>query len=289
MIKGIILAIISACAYATLPVIGKMGYEQGLTAIQMLTYRFTFGFLTLAIFFLFFRRKALIPTPKLLLKCAGLGIGIYLLQSLFFFSALKYIPASTTSLLLYLYPLVVLIQSTIFLKIKFRMASFVSVVLIMIGCCLVFYDAFQRQLNMTGLLLGMAAPLAFGTYLTMSQVVLKNERPARVALYMMMFTGIGFTIINQGLGLSELNSTQLFIAILLGVLPTATAIGFLYLSMDLIGATYVSLFSSFEPAATLFLASVILGEQIVSFQIYGVVLLILGIIVPNMKVILNRS
>ncbi|PLX67692.1 MAG: hypothetical protein C0602_10070 [Denitrovibrio sp.] len=153
MVKGIILAIISACAYATLPVLGKMGYEQGLTAIQMLTYRFCFGAATLAVFFLFFRRKALIPTPKLLLKCAGLGLGLYLLQSLSFFTALKYIPASTASLLLYLYPLIVLAESTIFLKIKFRMASLVSVVLIMAGCCLVFYDAFLRQLNLTGILL----------------------------------------------------------------------------------------------------------------------------------------
>ena len=289
MIKGILLAIISACAYATLPIIGKMGYEQGLTAIQMLTYRFCFGFATLFLFFLFFRRKALIPTPRLLLKCAGLGIGLYLIQSFFFFSALSYIPASTTTLILYLYPLVVLIQSTVFLKIKFRMASLVSIIFIMLGCCLVFFDAFERELNSTGLLLALGAPITFGTYLTMSQVVLKNERPARVALYMMMFTGLGFMVINGGLGFSELNSAQLTTAIALGVIPSAIAIGFLYLSMDIIGATNVSLFSSFEPAATLLLAAALLGETIVTFQIYGVVLLILGILVPNMNLIRSKS
>lgn len=106
---------------------------------------------------------------------------------------------------------------------------------------------------------------------------------------MMMFTGLGFMALNNGLGLAELNSQQLAVAITLGVVPSAIAIGFLYLSMDLIGATYVSLFSSFEPAATLFLAAAILGEQVVPFQIYGVVLLILGIIVPNIKVILGRA
>ncbi|PLX67691.1 MAG: hypothetical protein C0602_10065 [Denitrovibrio sp.] len=122
----------------------------------------------------------------------------------------------------------------------------------------------------------------------MSQVVLKNERPAKVALYMLAFTGAGFAVINQGLGLAELNSAQLSVAIMLGVIPTAIAIGFLYLAMDLIGATYVSLFSSFEPAATLLLAAVLIGEEIVSFQIYGVVLLILGIVVPNLRIIMNK-
>jgi len=288
MINGIIMAVISACCYATLPILAKMGYEQGLNAVQMLTYRFCFGTAALALFFLLFRRRALLPTPRLLLKCAGLGIGLYMLQTMFFFSAVKYIPASTTTLVLYLYPLIVLIQSTIFLKIKFRFASFISVILIMLACCLVFYDAFLRQLNTTGLLLALGAALTFGTYLTMSQVVLKNERPASVALYMMMFTGLGFLFVNQGFGLAGATSGQLLVGLALGVVPSAMAIGLLFVSMDKIGATYVSLFSSIEPAMTLILAAVFLGETIVIYQIYGVILLILGIIIPNMKMILNK-
>lgn len=63
MIKGIILAIISACAYATLPVIGKIGYDLGLTTIQMLAYRFCFGFATLALFFLFSGERHFFPPP----------------------------------------------------------------------------------------------------------------------------------------------------------------------------------------------------------------------------------
>lgn len=125
---------------------------------------------------------------------------VYDPKHVFFISAVKYIPASTTALLLYLYPLVVLIQSTVFLKIKFRFASLLSVILIMLACCFVFYDAFERQLNTTGLLLALGAPpLTFGTYLTMSQVVLKNERPTTVALYMTAFTGLGgYMVLNGG-------------------------------------------------------------------------------------------
>ncbi|PLX68551.1 MAG: EamA/RhaT family transporter [Denitrovibrio sp.] len=289
MFRGIIYAIISATCYATLPIFAKMGFNEGLTAIQMLNFRFCIGAAVLAIFFLLFKRKALIPTPRLLLKCAGLGIGLYMLQSLFFISAVQYIPASTTALLLYLYPLVVLIQSTIFLKIKFRFASLVSVTLIMLACCFVFYDAFERQLNTTGLLFALGAPMLFGTYLTMSQVVLKNERPTTVALYMTAFTGLGYFLLNGGMDIGSLTSSQIAVGLALGIIPAALAISLLYAAIDLIGATYVSLFSSFEPAATLLFAAVLLGEDIVTFQIYGVVLLILGIILPNYKLILNRQ
>ncbi len=88
--------------------------------------------------------------------------------------------------------------------------------------------------------------------------------------------------------MANATSGQLAVGIALGIIPAAIAIALLYAAIDLIGATYVSLFSSFEPAATLLFAAVLLGEDIVTFQIYGVVLLILGIILPNYKLILNK-
>jgi drug/metabolite transporter (DMT)-like permease len=289
MLKGLILAVISAFCYATLPILAKAGYDSGMTAVQMLAYRFCFGALILAAVYLVFNRKALIPKPKLILKCAGLGIGLYMLQSMFFISAVKYIPASTTALILYIYPLIVLVQSTVFLKVKFRPASLVSAVLIICGCCLVFYDAFLRNLNMTGLLLAIGAPFTFATYLTMSQVVLKNERPASVALYILVFAGLGFALLNNGLNLGDATANQMAVAIALGVIPSAIAVSLLFAAMELTGATYVSLFSSVEPAATLFLASVFLGETIVAYQVIGVALLILGIVAPNLKVIMSKN
>lgn len=53
MLKGLVYAIISAICYATLPVFAKMGgYDVGLTAVQMLTYRFSIGgAAALAVFF----------------------------------------------------------------------------------------------------------------------------------------------------------------------------------------------------------------------------------------------
>lgn len=159
----------------------------------------------------------------------------------------------------------------------------------MAGCCLVFYDAFTRHLNITGILLGLAAPITFGINLTLSQVVLKNERPASVALYMLMFTGAGYLVVNGGLDIASATSGQLMVGIALGVVPSAIAILTLYMAIDLIGATYVSVFSSIEPAVTLILAGILLGENIVVYQIYGVLLLMLGIVMPNVKLMKKQS
>jgi drug/metabolite transporter (DMT)-like permease len=205
-----------------------------------------------------------------------------------FFRALKYIPASTTSLILYLYPLIVLIESVFLLKDKFKMSSLISIVLIMGGCCLVFYDAFLRDQNFTGILLASGAALSFGTYITMSQVVLKGENASSVALYMVSFTALAYVVINGGLGLEGMNYKQLSVGVGLGVIPSAIAVLLLYKSIEKIGAAYASIFSSFEPVATLVMAAWILGEKVVVYQIYGVALLVAGIVLPNLRFIFSK-
>jgi drug/metabolite transporter (DMT)-like permease len=283
MIKGIMAAVLSASCYATLVIFGKLGMTMGLTSVRMLTLRFMFGTLILLAFLLVTDRSALRPTKSLLAKSAFLGLFFYLGQSLMFFKSIEYIPASTASLILYLYPLAVLALSIVFLREKFKKSSLVSVLLILGGCCLVFYDAFLRSFSMTGIVYAFLAMVLFSGYLTAAQYVLKSENSTAATFYVMMFTAIGYTVLNGGTGLGGITDQQLALGIALGLIPSALAMGFLYAALKMIGAAYTSIFSSVEPVITLILAGFFLGEEIVAFQIFGVVLLMAGIIIPNLR------
>lgn len=285
MFRGIAYTIISAFCFATLVIFGKIGYSLHLEALRMLTIRFEFGALSLLIFFLITDRKALIPTKRLLTKTFVTGLGLYLWQSFMFFKAIEYIPASTASLILYVYPLMVLIISLIFLKEKFRISSFISVLLILGGCSLVFYDAFMRQISLTGVIYALVSMVLFSLYLVISQIVMKNENPMSSAFYIVLFTLCGYMMLNGGTGLEGITLPQIGLGLCLGVIPSAFAIAFLYKGIEKIGAAYFSIFSSIEPVITLILAGVFLGEKIVIYQIFGVILLIAGIIVPNLRFI----
>jgi len=283
MIKGIATAVLSASCYATLVIFGKIGMGMGLTSIHMLTLRFIFGTLILLIFLLISNRSVLRPTRSLVLKSAFVGLVFYLGQSLMFFKSIEYIPASTASLILYFYPLAVLFLSVLFLREKFRSSSLVSVLLILAGCCLVFYDAFMRSFSVTGIVYAALAMVLFSGYLIVAQYMLKTENSTSATFYVMLFTAIGYTVLNGGAGFGGLTGQQLALGFALGLIPSALAMGFLYAALKMIGAAYTSIFSSVEPVITLILAGVFLGEEIVSFQIFGVVLLMAGIIIPNMR------
>lgn len=276
---------ISACCFATLVIFCKIGYNIGLNTSNMMTIRFEFGAASLLIYFIIADRKALIPTKRLIIKTFLVGIGLYIGQSYLFIKSVQYIPASTVSLILYAYPMTVLIFSVVFLKEKFRSSSFVSVILILLGCCLVFYDAFARQINSHGIMLAVASMVLFSVYLIVSQVVMRGENPMAAVFYIVLFTMLGYIVMNGGTGFSGLTKAQLILGICLGVIPSAIAIGFQYKAISRIGAAYVSIFSSIEPVVTLILAAAMLGEKIAVYQIFGVILLIGGIVIPNLKFI----
>jgi drug/metabolite transporter (DMT)-like permease len=285
LFKGVIFSIISATCYATLPIFGKIGYQLEMDTFLMLQCRFLFAGLILGIYYAITSPKTLIATPKIILKCLILGLVFYLPQSMFFISALKYIPASTDSLILYIYPLTVLFISVVFLKERMTKSKLISVVIIIIGCCLIFYDVFLREQNMKGIMIALGAMVFFSNYLIFSQVFMKGGDPKQLTLYVALSAALGFSIINGTDEIMSLTQNQLIFSISFGLVPTALAISLLYIAIEKIGAAYASIFSSIEPAITLFLAWTVLNEDIQLIQIFGMLAIIIGIALPNLKML----
>lgn len=283
MLKGALFAVISSIMYSTLPVFGKIGYQLNLEPQQMLLCRFGFGTVILLCFLALFNRKTLKADMKLHIKAAGLGICLYVPQSFFLLYSLKYIPASTSSLVLYLYPLTVLIFSTLIFKEPFHKRYLLAVLFILAGCSLVFYDAFLRSIDFTGIAIVFCATVIFSFYLIFSQKVLKDERPITVTLYLMMYSTIGFLLTQNPAPLFRLDLSQYALLAGFGLITSVLAITFLYMSIKIIGAPLASIFSSFEPVFTVLLAYFILSEQTALIQYAGAVLIVLGVITPNIK------
>lgn len=285
MFRGLVFSLLSAVGFACLAILVKLGYRAGLTDMALLQYRFLFG---AALLFLFLSLKD--PTllrirPAALGKAAFLGLVLHGLQSAFFFKALKYIPASTTSLILYIYPVTVTILSAAFLGLKVGRTLILSLLILSVGSCLVFYDAFLREMNLLGILLAFGTTLTFSLYLILVQVFLKGEKPLSVAFYVILFTGLAFLFFNNPLQILWMDGTQFLIAVLLGLVPTAVAVVLQYRAIETIGSAYTAVFSTLEPVATVALAAVALGESVEALQWAGMVLIVAGIAAPNLETV----
>lgn len=288
MIRGLIYSVVSAVCFGMMAVLAKLGYAAGLSGREMLQYRFVFGSLLLLAVFLVRDRSRLAASPKLLAKAALLGGVLYVLQSTLFFRALETIPASTTALLFYFYPVTVTLLAAVCLKQRIDRRSAWSLALVMSGCALVFYDAFLKSLSREGLVCALGAMALFSVYLLLVQILLRGEDPLRFTFSVVVFAALAFTLWNGPAALLDPSPKRLALGLVMGLVPTALAISLLYLAVERIGSAWVSIFSTFEPVATITAAHLVLGEEVVWLQFVGAGLIIAGIVLPNACLLRTR-
>lgn len=283
--KGFIYAALSACCFGMLAVLGKLAMTHGLEAAEILQYRFGFAGLMLLAYFGLTDRSVLRARPKTLLKAAFLGIGLYPVQSFCFMSSLKYIPAATTSLILYFYPVAVTLLSALLFKTRLDRLVAISLALLVAGCGLVFFDAFLRSISQTGLTLAVASMLIFSLYLLCLEYLLVGENPRTISVYVVVATALVYTTMAPPTRFPDLDMFTKALTILLGLVPTALAVTLLYRAVELVGSAKASICSTLEPITTVLASALILGEAIVPIQVAGMALILAGIALPNLKVL----
>lgn len=285
MFQGLALSIISGICFGLLGVLAKIGYRYDIGAIELLQYRYTFAVLILLALILIKDPGLLRISRKTLAKVALLGGVISVMQSAFFFKAVEYIPASTNALIFYGYPVTVTIISVVFLKETINRKVCWSLFLVSSGCALIFYDAFMQKLHFTGLCFAVGAMLVFSVYLVLVQLLVKNEKPLKMAFYVLLFGAITFNLMEGPGPYFDLNMPRLVVGLTLGLIPTVMAITMVYKAIELIGSSYVSIFSTVEPVATIVAAYFLLNEKILALQLVGVTFIIAGIVLPNLELL----
>ena len=289
MLHGMVLALVSALAYSTLPILTKLAYQSGLDRGDMLIARFASSSLVLLAFLWIKDPKLLRVPPATLLKAALIGGGVFALQTTLFFSALELIPASTATLILYFYPLSVTAFSVLFLKMKLDRTLALSLVLVLAGCCSVIADTAGRELVFQGVLAAVGSLALYTVYLLLVQSVLRRAHPLSVTFYMLVSVTAVFCATGRPESLIDLTAYQFSLSLALGLVPTVLAISLLFLAIEKIGAARSAVVSTFEPAATILAAWLILGENVTAMQVAGLVLIVGGILLPNVKTIRDRN
>lgn len=282
---GIICAALSAVCFGMLAVLGKLAFAKGFVAAEILQYRFGIGALLLLAYFAVFNRSVLRARPKTILKAVFLGVVLYPVQSMTFMSSLKYIPAATTSLILYFYPVAVSLLSALLFKTRLDRVVLLSLLLLVAGCGLVFYDAFLRSISHTGLLLATVSMLIFSVYLIVLEVLLRGESPLTISVYCVLSAAVVYTIMCPPVRFPDLDLATKGLTLALGIVPTALAVTLLYRAVELIGSARASICSTLEPITTVLASALVLGEDVVAIQVLGMGLILAGVILPNMQVL----
>ncbi|MEA2142612.1 MAG: hypothetical protein QOI64_1042 [Solirubrobacteraceae bacterium] len=291
---GVALCLVSACGFGLMAIFAKQAYAAGLGLTALLAARFVLAASLLWALVAVRARAhaharrvgtragaaAPFPRPALRAVVAGLALGAigYAAQAGLFFSALRHIDASLTSLLLYTYPALVFCGAVALRREHVTPWKALALALASGGAALVLLGGGTGGLRAGGVALALGAGATYAVYILVAEGVV--ARIDAFVLGALVTTGAAATFLVAGVvggALTFPAGGWVWIAAI-AVLSTVVPIVTFMLGMNRVGAATASILSTVEPVVTVGLAVAIYGEALGPPQIVGGVLVLAAVV-----------
>jgi drug/metabolite transporter (DMT)-like permease len=280
-LRASLLVVVSACSFGAMAIFGRFAYAAGVDVFGVLLPRFVIASLVLWLLMRLTGRRA--PPrdrlPGLLLMGAG-----YVGQSLCYFFALNWLPAGMVALLLYLFPLFVLLLSRLLGHESLNARKIAALVLCSAGILLTIgiADAGAAKLDPRGIALGVGAALIYSVYIVAGSRITAGIDPMASTSVILTGSAAGLALIvvvrwMLGMQVALPSSAQGVAAVLaIALVSTVIAVACFVAGLRQLGSSKAALLSTLEPVVTVGLAAVFLGEALRATQLAGGALVLGG-------------
>lgn len=274
---------VAALAWATSGTLTVLAIDEGATANIIALYSEIFS--VIMVFF-----AVIIIDPRLFLIRRADFVPLLLfstitgaLFSVAWYHCIDLTSVTTAVILLCSYPSIVTIASIFLLGEKMTLAKAVALPTTFLGCVLVAeaYDLEAIRVNAVGVMLGVFTAFGAAAYYIWGKKFLRRYSPYTVAFYfaaLMLPALIVLTNPNESL-LPDLSARAWSIVFLIGLIPCTVGFFVSMVALKRIEASKASIVASLEPVMAVALAVIIVSEVVSGFQMAGVVLVIVGILI----------
>jgi drug/metabolite transporter (DMT)-like permease len=275
--KGLLLVLLSTLAYGAMPIFGKVAYAAGVTAAPLLAWRFVIATVVFA----------LIATPKSKglawrdrLRLWGIGF-VFVVNALCFFKGLETVPASTASVLVYTYPVMVTVLSGVLGFDPFTLRGLLSALLAFGGCAL---TAGTVEGGGLGVWLVLVSAFLYSIFMLLGSrfaAHLPAEATASHTVQAAAAFCVPFAVLQGTVSLPP--SPQAWGSVfVMAAVCTVVALRALLSGMARIGAVRAAVLSSLEVVVTMSLAAAFLGERLGPRQLGGAALILGAVLLQNL-------
>jgi len=303
---GVVLIVVSACAFGSGALFAKPIYASGLDWLTLLAWRFLIAAIAAWIWLLVIpaHRRAL---SRLSRRRAAvlLALGcLYVGNSGTYFAALETVPASLAALIVYIYPALVAVLSLRFGRRLEGRRAWMALGIVTLGVGLAVGGIQAGSVPaLLGLVLTIASPIIYAVWIILS-ARLSGERsmterriasagalppestdPAPAVALMTTATWVIWWLAALATGRPtspvDLPAEAVLPLLGVGLVSTALAITTFYAGAKRIGAANASLVSTVEPIYTITLATILFGEALTPVQLLGGALVIGGVLLAQ--------
>jgi len=285
--RGPFLCLLSAAAFGTLGIFGRLASDAGASITSTLFVRFALAGLVFAAALRVTGGWAALRRLPRRVVLIGLGLGAagYSLQSGLYFAAIDRLDVSMVALLLYTYPAFVTIAALLLGRATPTVRTWVALAIASAGLVLVLLAAGTGAFDLAGALLALAASLTYTTYILVSDRIIGEIDP--LALSMLVLTGATVTFATAGLVTGTLDlalSAEAWLWLVLIVLvSTVLAVSAFFAGLRRVGPSEAAILSTFEPPVTVALAYVALGERLTVAQLFGGAMVLVAVVLLQLR------
>ena len=220
-----------------------------------------------------------------------LGLMGYYVSSFLDFAGLQYISAGLERLILFLYPTITVLITTIFYRQKISFIQKMALLVTYTGIGIAFFGELQIDTGNPDFYLGSGliflCAITYGFFIASSGQLIPQIGATKFTAYAMTVACIGVLLhffINGNFTVIESGNTKFWLyGILLAVIATVIPTFLISAGLKKMGSNNVAIVSSIGPVSTIIQAHFILGERIFTAQIAGTILVIAGVVMIGWK------
>lgn len=293
-IGGIFICFVGAVCFSTKAIFVKLAYrDTSVDPVTLLALRMIFSlpFFFISAFVFTRRENNIRFNFKQWIGVAVIGCLGYYVSSLLDFLGLQYVTAGIERLILFIYPTLVLLMSSLFFKEKIKPKQWLAVLITYIGLSLAFagevgLDQSQSHSFYLGAILIFICAITYAIYIVGSGQLIPSIGAAKFNSYAMSFACIGVLIhyfLASNDSLLHLSPQVYIYSLLMAIFSTVIPSYLVAEGIKRIGSDNAAIVGSIGPVSTILQAYIFLYEPIFALQIVGTVLILIGILIIGKK------
>ena len=282
-----IAVIVWACAFPFI----RIGLDE-LSFINLTIMRFLVVCIALFIILILIPKKFSKLQKKDILPIFILGFFGVIVYHLGLNYGEQYISASAASLIIATIPIYVVILAAIFLKEKIKIVKLLGIIIALLGVIIIsIWGKKNISLEIEYMFAAftvLVAAIMGALYTIAGKKLLERYNGLSLTVYAMLLGSVGlipFVIISPTLvtEVTAMSTTAWFAILFLGIFSTVVGYVIWYVALEMKTASGVSVYLYAIPVLSTIISYFFLGDEITYFFILGVIFVIFGLILVNMK------
>lgn len=280
---GALFVLCSGAGFGTLGVLGVVAGEVGLSIPTVLFFRFALA-TALVWSVLAIRGELRLLSGRNLLVGFALGAFGYAAMSGLYFVGLEFMTAGMVGIVLYTYPVFVLVLAAAFLDEPVDRQS-VAALLVTLGGIALITGADPAAADPRGVGIVLVAAVVYATYITVSRTTLDDVSAPTLTAHVLPAAALTFLVIGLATNSLSIPSTGVGWGAVVGiaVVGTAMPIFAFFAGLSRTGAGPAAILSAVEPVVTVALGAAFLGEPVPVVVLVGGGLVLVGVVLVTRR------